>query len=102
MLTGLRRQPEQMCSERRPRWLVGEFGDDLVGSAVEHLNDLVSDELLRRHMKAVGVTPDGVTQPGCRVAEFSQHVVAEAGLLSRVRIWCRSRSACAARRSRVE
>ena len=72
VLTGLSRQGEQVCSERRPRRLVGEFGDDLVGSAVEHLNDLGSDELLGRHMEAVGVALDGVEQPGSRVAELSQ------------------------------
>jgi len=49
------------------------FGDDLVGSGVEHLNGLGSDELLGRHMKAVGVALDGVEQPGSRVAEPSQH-----------------------------
>jgi hypothetical protein len=46
VLPGLSRQPEEMCSERRPRRLVGEMGDDLVGSGVEHVNDLGSDQLL--------------------------------------------------------
>jgi hypothetical protein len=32
-----------------------EFGDDLVGSAVEHLNDLGANQLLGRDMEAVGV-----------------------------------------------
>ena len=72
VLAGLRRQSEQMCSQRRPGRLAGEFGDDLVGSAVEHLNDLGSDELLGRDMEAVGVALDGVEQPGSWVAEFSQ------------------------------
>ena len=31
VVTGLSRQSEQVCSERRPRRLAGEFGDDLVG-----------------------------------------------------------------------
>jgi len=48
------------------------MGHDLVGSGVEHLNDLGSNELLGRHMNAVGVTPDGIKQPGSRVAPFSQ------------------------------
>jgi hypothetical protein len=43
MLTGLSRQPEEVCSERWPGWLVGEFGDDLLGSGVERLNDLGSN-----------------------------------------------------------
>jgi hypothetical protein len=72
MLTGLGRQGEQVCPQRRPGRLVGEFGDDLVGPAVEHLNDLGSEELLGRHMKAVGVTLDRVTQPGSRIAELAQ------------------------------
>jgi hypothetical protein len=46
VLTGLRRQSEQVCSERRPGWLAAERGDDLVGEAVEHLNDLGSNMLL--------------------------------------------------------
>ena len=61
MLTGLGRQGEQVCPQRRPRRRVGEVGDDLVGSGVEHLNDLGSEELLGGHLKAVGVAPDGVT-----------------------------------------
>jgi hypothetical protein len=72
MLTGLGRQGEQVCPQRRPRRLVGEVGHDLIGSGVEHLNDLGSEELLGGHLKAVGVAPDGVTQPGSRVAVFSQ------------------------------
>jgi hypothetical protein len=47
-------------------------GHDLIRSGVEHLNDLGSDEMLGRHMKAVGVAPDGVKQPGSRVAPLSQ------------------------------
>lgn len=73
VLTGLSRQREQVCPQRRPGRLVGEFGDDLVGSGVEHLNELGSDELLGREMERVGVTPDGVKQPGSRVAQFPQH-----------------------------
>ena len=72
VLTGLSRQSEQMCSQGRPGGFAGEFGDDLVGSGVEHLNGLGSDELLGRDMKAVGVALDGVEQPGSWVAEFSQ------------------------------
>jgi hypothetical protein len=72
VLTGLCRQGEQVCPQRRPGRLVGEVGHDLVGSGVEHLNDPGSNELLGRHMNAVGVTLDGLTQPGSRVAAFSQ------------------------------
>jgi hypothetical protein len=43
----------------RPRRLATDFGDDLVGSAVEHLQDLVSGQLLDRHMNAVGVALNG-------------------------------------------
>jgi hypothetical protein len=46
VLTGLRRQGEQVCPQGRPGRLVGEVGRDLVGSGVEQLNGLGSDELL--------------------------------------------------------
>ena len=72
MFTGLGRQREQVCSQGRPGRLAGEFGDDLVGLAVERLNDLGSDELLGRDLEAVGVALDRIVQPGSRVAEFSQ------------------------------
>jgi hypothetical protein len=72
VLPGLRRQGEQVCSERRPGRFAGEFGDDLVGLVIEHLNDLGSNELLGRDMEPVGVALDGVEQPGSWVAEFSQ------------------------------
>ena len=72
VLPGLSRQSEQVCSERRPGRLAGEFGDHLVGLAVEHLNDLGADQLLGRDIEPVGVALDGLEQPGSRVAEFSQ------------------------------
>ena len=72
VFTGFSRQREQVCSEGRPRRLAAEFGHDLVGSGVKHVNDQGSEELLGRDMESVGVTPDGITQPGSRVAEFSQ------------------------------
>ena len=72
VLTGFSRQSEQVCSERRPGRFAGEFGDDLVGLAVEHLNDLGANQLLGRDMEPVGVALDGLEQPGSRVAEFSQ------------------------------
>ena len=40
--------------------------------AIEHLNDLGSNQLLGRDMETVGVAPDGVVEPGSRIAEFSQ------------------------------
>lgn len=73
VLTGLRRQGEQMCPQGRPGRFVGEVGHDLVSAAVEHLNVLGSEELLGRHLKAIAVTLDGVTQPGSRAAQISQH-----------------------------
>ena len=102
VLPGLSRQSEQVCSQRRPGRLAGEFGDDLVGLAVEHLNDLGSNQLLGRDMEPVGVALDGLEQPGSWVAEF----VAAAWWL---RWACRrgrgsvagSRSACGVRRFRV-
>ena len=72
VLTGLRRQGEQVCPQGRPGRLVGEFGDDLVGLAIEHLNDLGANQVLGRDMEPVGVTLDSVEQPGSRVTQFSQ------------------------------
>jgi hypothetical protein len=72
VLTGLGRQGEEVCPQGRPGRLVGEVGHDLVGSGVERLDGLGSDELLGRDMEPVGVALDGVIQPGSRVAEFSQ------------------------------
>jgi hypothetical protein len=46
VVAGLCRQREKMCPQRRSRRLAGEFVDDLVGLAIEHLNELGSDELL--------------------------------------------------------
>jgi hypothetical protein len=51
VLTGLSRQRQQVCSEGRPRRLAGERGDDLVGFAIEHLNDLGANQLLGREME---------------------------------------------------
>jgi len=72
VLTRVGRQGEQVCSERRPRRLAGEVGHDLVGPGVERLNDLGANQLIGRHMKAVGVALNGLEQPGSRVGEFSQ------------------------------
>ncbi len=72
VLPGLSRQSEQMCPQRRPGRFAGEFGDDLVGLAIEHLNDLGANQLLGRDMEPVGVALDSVEQPGSWVAEFSQ------------------------------
>jgi len=72
LLSGFSRQSEQVCSERRPGRLAGEFGDDPVGLAIEHLNELGANHLLGRDIEPVGVALNGVEQPGGRVGEFSQ------------------------------
>jgi hypothetical protein len=72
VLTGFSRQREQVCSEGRPGRLAGEFRNDLVGLAVERVNDLGSDELLGCHLEPVGVALDRIMKPGGWVAEFSQ------------------------------
>ena len=89
VFTGSGRQREEVCSEGRPRRLAGEFGDDLVGLAVEHLNDLGSDELLGCDMEPVGVALDGVEQPAAGLLSWRSRLVAEAGASSRARICCR-------------
>ena len=89
MLTGLGRQGEEVCSEGRPRRLVGEVGDDLVGSAVEHLNDLGSNEVLGCDLEAVGVALDGRRKSRAAGSLSSRsRVVAEVGASSRARICC--------------
>jgi hypothetical protein len=72
VLPRLSRQSEQMCSERRSGRFAGEIGDDLVGLAIEHLNELGANQLLGRDMETFGVALDGVEQSGSWVAEFSQ------------------------------
>jgi hypothetical protein len=72
VLPGLSRQSDQVCPERRPVRFAGEFGDDLVGLAIEHRNDLGSNELLGRDMEPVGLALDGVEQPGSRIPELAQ------------------------------
>jgi hypothetical protein len=89
VLTGLGCQSEQMCPQRRPRRLAREFRDDLVGSAIEHLNDLGANQLLGRDMEPVGVTLDSVEQPGSWVAEVSQQRAGRVGESSRARICCK-------------
>jgi len=64
VLTGFSRQREQVCSEGRPRRLAGEFGNDLVGSAIEHLNNLRANQLLGRDMEPVGVALNGLETAG--------------------------------------
>ena len=70
--TGFGRQREQVCSEGWPRRLAGEFRDDVVGLAIEYLNNLGANQLLGRDMEPVDVALNSVEQPGSRVAEFSE------------------------------
>jgi hypothetical protein len=62
-----------VCPKGRPRRLVGEVRHDLVGSAVEHLHGLGSEELFGRDVEAVGVALDRLEQPGCWIVELVQH-----------------------------
>jgi hypothetical protein len=64
VLSGLRGQVEEVCPQGRPGGLVGEVGDDLVGSGVERLNDLWSEKLLGCDVEAVGVALDRLEKPG--------------------------------------
>ena len=90
VLTGFSRQREQVCSERRPRRLAGEFGDDLVGLAVERLNDLGANQLLGRHMEPFGVALNGLESRAAGSLSPRSSVVAEVGVSSRARICCSS------------
>jgi hypothetical protein len=71
VLTGLGREGEQVCPEGQPRRLVGEVGHHLVGSSVEHLHGLGSDDLLGCDVEAVGVALDCLQEPGRWVVELA-------------------------------
>jgi hypothetical protein len=75
VLTGLGREGEQVCPEGRPRRLVGEVRHDLVGSAVEHLHGLGSEELFGRQVEAVGVALDRLEEPHRWGVELAQQGV---------------------------
>src|SRR5215213_8248994 len=60
VLPGFSRQREQVWSEGRPGRFAGERRDDVVGLAIEHLNDLGANQLLGRDMEAVGVSLNGI------------------------------------------
>ena len=63
----------RLYSERRPRRVTHERGDDLVGLAMKTSERPGSDELLgRKTRKSRSLLLDGVEQPGSRVAECSQ------------------------------
>jgi hypothetical protein len=63
VLTRFSRQSEEMCPEGWPRRLAGERGDDVVGLAVERVNDLGSGKLLGRHLESVSIALDRIMQP---------------------------------------
>jgi hypothetical protein len=71
VLTSFSRQREQVCSESRPRRLASERGDDLVGLAIEDLNNLGANQPLGREMEPVGVALNGLEQAGSRVTELA-------------------------------
>ena len=72
VFTGFGRQREQVCSEGWPGRFAGEFRDDVVGLAVERVNDLGSDKLLGRHLEPVGVALDRIMQSRGWVAESAE------------------------------
>jgi len=63
VLTGLRRQVEEVGPQGRPGRLVGEVGKTWPARPVERLNDLGSDELLGRHLEVVRVALDRLEKP---------------------------------------
>jgi hypothetical protein len=72
VFTGFGREGERVCPEGRPRRLVGEVRHDLVGSAVEHLHGLGSDDLFGCDVEAVAVALDRLEKPGRWVVELAQ------------------------------
>jgi hypothetical protein len=51
----------------------------VVGLVIEYLNNLGANQLLGRDMEPVGVAPNGLEQPGSRVAEFSEQCASWGG-----------------------
>ena len=72
MFAGLRAQGEEVRSQGRPGWFVGEVGYDLVGSAVQRRYPLGSDDLLGGGLQGVGVALNGFVEPGRGVADLSE------------------------------
>ena len=72
MLTGLRRQGEQVGSQGRPGGFSGESGDVLVG-LVEFCDGLGSEELFGCDVETVDVALDRLEKPGRWAVELAQH-----------------------------
>jgi hypothetical protein len=70
VLLGCGGEAEQVGSEGWPGGFGGESGEVLVGLA-ELCDSLGSEELCCCDVEAVGVTPDGVIQPGRWVVELA-------------------------------
>ena len=70
VLTSLRRQVEEMCTQGRPSRFVGEPRDEQVDS-VELRHGPGSDELFGCDVEAVGVALDRLEKPGRRVVELA-------------------------------
>ena len=60
VFAGLRAQCEEVSSQGRPGWFVGDVGYDLVGSAVQRRYPLGSDDLLGGGVQGVGVALNGL------------------------------------------
>ena len=56
---------------------------------VELCDGLGSEKLFGCEVEAVGVALDGVVEPGSRSLSSRSSVVAEVGVSSRARIWCK-------------
>ena len=65
-------QGDEVGSQGGPCRCVGDVGYDLVGSAVERVNNCGSDDLLSCGLQGIGVALDRILQPGRRVAKSAE------------------------------
>jgi hypothetical protein len=57
---GLFGQGDEVGSQGGPCWGVGDVGYDLLGSAVERVNNCGSDDLLSGGLQAIGIALDRI------------------------------------------
>ena len=72
MVAGFGGEGDQVGAQGRPGRFVGDAGHELVGAAVERIDDARSDELFGGGVQSVGVALDRLMQPDRGIAEFAQ------------------------------
>ena len=72
MFASLGGEGDEVRTQGRPGWLVGDAGHDLVGSAVERVHDAGSDELFGGGVQPVGVALNSGMESDRGVAELPE------------------------------